>query len=206
MELKWYVVRAISGQEKKVKQYLESEIARLGLQDKIPNILIPTEKVFDIRNGKKIVRERTYLPGYIVIQAALEPELVQIIKDINGVVGFLNYKKEEVELVKDDTGKKKKSKDGLKKVKVIREVPIPLKPNEVEEILSKAEQLKNMEEVPEHPFVVGETIKVIEGQFIGFDGEIKEILEDKKKLIVLVKMFGRNTPLELGYSQVERQS
>lgn len=205
MELKWYVVRAISGQEKKVKQYLESEIVRLGLQDKITNILIPTEKVFDIKNGKKTVRERTYLPGYIVIQAALEPELIQIIKDINGVVGFLNYKKEEIELIKDDSGKKK-SKDGLKKVKVIREIPIPLKPNEVEEILSKAEELKNMEEVPENPFVVGETIKVIEGQFIGFDGEIKEILEDKKKLIVLVKMFGRNTPLELGYSQVERES
>ncbi len=205
MELKWYVVRAISGQEKKVKQYLESEIIRLGLQDKITNILIPTEKVFDIKNGKKTVRERTYLPGYIVIQAALEPELIQIIKDINGIVGFLNYKKEEIELIKDDSGKSK-SKDGLKKVKVIREVPIPLKPNEIEDILAKAEELKNMEEIPENPFVIGETIKVIEGQFIGFDGEIKEILEDKKKLIVLVKMFGRNTPLELGYSQVERQS
>ncbi len=205
MELKWYVVRAISGQEKKVKQYLESEIIRLGLQDKITNILIPTEKVFDIKNGKKTVRERTYLPGYIVIQAALEPELIQIIKDINGIVGFLNYKKEEIELIKDDSGKSK-SKDGLKKVKVIREVPIALKPNEIEEILAKAEELKNMEEIPENPFMVGETIKVIEGQFIGFDGEIKEILEDKKKLIVLVKMFGRNTPLELGYSQVERQS
>ncbi len=205
MELKWYVIRAVSGQEKKVKQYLESEITRLGLQDKITHILIPTEKVFEVRNGKKIIKERNYLPGYIVIQAALEPELVQIIKDINGVVGFLNYKKEEIELIKDDSGKKK-NKNGLKKVKVIREVPIPLKPNEVEEILAKAEELKNMEEVPENPFVVGETIKVIEGQFIGFDGEIKEILEDKKKLIVLVKMFGRNTPLELGYSQVERQS
>lgn len=205
MELKWYVVRAISGQEKKVKQYLESEIVRLGLQEKITNILIPTEKVFDVKNGKKIVRERSYLPGYIVIQAALEPELIQIIKDINGVVGFLNYKKEEIEFIKDDSGKSK-SKDGRKKIKVIREVPIPLKPNEVEEILAKAEELKNMEEIPENPFVVGETIKVIEGQFIGFDGEIKEILEDKKKLIVLVKMFGRNTPLELGYSQVERQS
>jgi transcriptional antiterminator NusG len=204
MELKWYVIRAVSGQEKKVKQYLETEISRQGLGDKITNILIPTEKVFDVKNGKKIIRERAYLPGYIVIQAALEPELIQMIKDINGVVGFLNYKKEEVELIKDDSGKK--SKDGLKKVKVIREVPIPLKPNEVEEILSKAEELKNMDEIPEHPFVVGETIKVIEGQFIGFDGEIKEILEDKKKLIVLVKMFGRNTPLELGYSQVERQS
>jgi transcriptional antiterminator NusG len=205
MELKWYVIRAISGQEKKVKQYLESEIARLNIGDKITNILIPTEKVYDIKNGKKTVRERAYLPGYIVIQAALEPELIQLIKDINGVVGFLNYKKEEIELIKDDSGKKK-SKDGLKKVKVIREVPIPLKPNEIEEILSKAEELKNMEEIPENPFVVGETIKVIEGQFIGFDGEIKEVLDDKKKLIVLVKMFGRNTPLELGYSQVERQS
>lgn len=204
MELKWYVIRAVSGQEKKVKQYLETEISRQGLGDKITNILIPTEKVFDVKNGKKIIRERAYLPGYIVIQAALEPELIQMIKDINGVVGFLNYKKEEVELIKDDSGKK--SKDGQKKVKVIREVPIPLKPKEVEEILSKAEELKNMDEIPEHPFVVGETIKVIEGQFIGFDGEIKEILEDKKKLIVLVKMFGRNTPLELGYSQVERQS
>jgi len=205
MELKWYVIRAISGQEKKVKQYLESEIARLNIGDKITNILIPTEKVYDIKNGKKTVRERAYLPGYIVIQAALEPELIQLIKDINGVVGFLNYKKEEIELIKDDSGKKK-SKDGLKKVKVTREVPIPLKPNEIEEILSKAEELKNMEEIPENPFVVGETIKVIEGQFIGFDGEIKEVLDDKKKLIVLVKMFGRNTPLELGYSQVERQS
>lgn len=202
MAHKWYVVRVISGQEKKIKEYLEVEIERLKLHEKILNILIPTEKVFDVKQGKKTVRERSYLPGYIVINAELGPELIQTIKDINGVVGFLSTKQEVIEEVIDD---KSRSKDGKKKIKVLREVPVALKPHEVDAILSKAEELKNMSEVPMVPFVVGERIKVIEGQFMGFEGEIEEVLEDKKKLIVLVKMFGRSTPLELGYTQVERE-
>lgn len=202
MAHKWYVVRVISGQEKKIKEYMEVEIERLNLHEKILNILIPTEKVFDVKQGKKSVRERSYLPGYIVIHADLGPELIQTIKDINGVVGFLSTKQEVIEEIIDD---KSRSKDGKKKIKVLREVPVALKPYEVDAILAKAEELKNMSEVPMVPFVVGEKIKVIEGQFMGFEGEIKEILEDKKKLIVLVKMFGRSTPLELGYTQVERE-
>ncbi|HLO91088.1 MAG TPA: transcription termination/antitermination protein NusG [Lentimicrobium sp.] len=173
---KWYVIRAISGNEKKVKQYLESEISRLGLQDSISQVLIPTEKVYQVHKGKKISKERNYLPGYILIEAILTGEIPHIIKNVPGVLGFLGSKGE----------------------------PVPLRPAEVNRILGKVDELTEQGEEVSVPFIVGETVTVIDGPFNSFTGVIEEINEEKKKLKVMVKIFGRKTPLELGFMQVEK--
>lgn len=174
---KWYVVRAVSGKEKKVKEYIDSEIVRNGIQDYIAQVLIPTEKVYQIRNGKKISKERNYFPGYIMIEALMVGEVPHILKNIPGVIGFLG-----------DKGQ-----------------PIPLRPSEVNRILGKVDELSESSAELNIPFVVGETVKVIDGPFNSFTGTIEEINEEKKKLIVMVKIFGRKTPLELNYMQVEKE-
>ncbi|MBK6966688.1 MAG: transcription termination/antitermination factor NusG [Bacteroidales bacterium] len=173
---KWYVIRAISGNEKKVKQYLESEINRLGLRDHISQVLIPTEKIYQVRKGKKISKERNYLPGYILIEAILVGEIPHIIKNVPGVLGFLGSKGE----------------------------PVPLRQAEVNRILGKVDELTEQGEEVSVPFIVGETVTVIDGPFNSFTGVIEEINEEKKKLKVMVKIFGRKTPLELGFMQVEK--
>lgn len=174
---KWYVIKAISGKEKKVKEYLESEIDRLKLNDYITQILIPTEKVFQVRKGKKISKERNYFPGYILIEVALVGEILHIIKNIPNVLGFLGTKGE----------------------------PDPIRPAEVNRILGKVDELSEQGEEVNIPFIVGESIKVTDGPFNSFTGIIEEINEDKKKLKVMVKIFGRKTPLELGFMQVEKE-
>jgi len=173
---KWYVIRAISGNEKKVKIYLESEISRLGISDYISQVLIPTEKVYQVRKGKKVSKERNYLPGYILIEATLVGEIPHIIKSVPGVIGFLGSKGE----------------------------PVPLRPAEVNRILGKVDELTEQGEEVSVPFIVGETVTVIDGPFNSFTGVIEEINEEKKKLKVMVKIFGRKTPLELGFMQVEK--
>lgn len=179
MSRQWYVLRAISGQEKKVKQYLEAEIQRLKLQDAVAEIFIPTEKVYEIRNGKKKTREKSFLPGYLLIEADLQGEVVQAIKDVPGVIGFLGSEKGQT--------------------------PVPLRKSEINKILGKAEELNEMGESLENPYHVGEMVKVMDGPFNGFSGVVEEVMEDKKKLKVMVKIFGRNTPLELNYLQVEKE-
>jgi len=192
----WFVIRTISGQEKKVKQYLESEIKRQNLDRFVEDILIPTEKVIEVRNGKKRARERSYIPGYIFLKATAEgcvkpegssddssaltlnPEAIQLIKDVPGVVGFLGSEK----------GK----------------VPNPLRDSEIAKILGKADELRDATETFDNPYVVGENIKVMDGPFNGFSGVVEEVHEEKKKLKITVKIFGRNTPIELDYLQVER--
>jgi len=175
---KWYVVRAISGNEKKVKIYLESEINRLNLQDYIAQVLIPTEKVYLVRNGKKISKERSYLPGYVLIEAVLTGEIPQIIRNIPGVLGFLGSKDE----------------------------PVPLRQAEVNRILGKVDELSEQGAEFSIPYIVGETVTVIDGPFNSFSGIIEEINEEKKKLKVMVKIFGRKTPLELSFTQVAKES
>ncbi len=172
------MLRAVTGQEKKVKVYLESEISRLHLDAYIQQILIPTEKVFEMRGGKKRTRERSYLPGYVIINAVLQPEVIQVIKDVPGVIGFLGSEKGQT--------------------------PVPMRDSEINKILGKAEELSEQGEFMENPFLVGESVKVMDGAFNGFTGVVEEVNEDKKKLKVMVKIFGRNTPLELNYLQVER--
>jgi transcriptional antiterminator NusG len=175
---KWYVVRSVSGQENKIKSYIESEIVRLNLEDYIEQILVPTEKVIQIRNGKKVNKERVYFPGYIMVQASLAGEVPHIIKSINGVIGFLG-----------------ETKGGD---------PVPLRQAEVNRMLGKVDELAVQDENVNIPFVIGETIKVIDGPFNGFNGVVEKINEEKRKLEVMVKIFGRKTPLELSYMQVEK--
>ncbi len=175
---KWYVVRAISGNEKKVKQYLESEISRLGLQDFIAQVLIPTEKVYQVRNGKKVSKERNYLPGYVLVEAALVGEIPHIIRNIPGVLGFLGSKDQ----------------------------PVPLRQAEVNRILGKVDELAEQGAELNVPFIIGETVTVTDGPFNSFSGVIEEINEEKKKLKVMVKIFGRKTPLELSFMQVVKES
>ena len=174
---KWYVVRAVSGKEKKVKEYLESEINRLGLQDFVSQVLIPTEKVYQVRKGKKISKERNYFPGYVLIEAALVGELTHIIRNIPNVLGFLGTANE----------------------------PSPMRASEVKRILGKVDELAEQGEGINVPFIVGETVKVVDGPFNSFSGMIEEINEEKKKLKVMVKIFGRKTPLELTFMQVEKE-
>ena len=178
-ELKWYVVRAISGKEKKVKQYLEAEINRLNASHLVTQVLIPTEKVFQIRDGKKVIKERSYFPGYVLIEAALVGEVSHVIKSIPNVIGFLGTEK---------GGE-----------------PVPMRMAEVNRILGKVDELSESEEELKIPFVVGESVKVIDGPFNNFSGVIDEINEEKKKLKVMVKIFGRKNLLELSYMQVEKE-
>lgn len=175
---KWYVVRSVSGQENKIKDYIEKEISYQGLEDHIAQILVPTEKVVQIRNGKKINKERVYFPGYIMIQANLMGEIPHIIKGINGVIGFLG-----------------ETKGGD---------PIPMRKSEVNRMLGKVDELSVKTDNVAIPFTLGETIKVIDGPFNGFNGTVEKINEEKRKLEVMVKIFGRKTPLELSYMQVEK--
>ena len=179
IQKRWYVLRTIGGKEKKVKEYIESEIANAGLQDYVSQVLIPTEKVYQIRNGKKISKERNFFPGYVLIEADLVGEIPHILKSITNVIGFLG-----------DT----KGGD-----------PVPMRQSEINRILGVVDELAESEEEMTIPYVVGETVKVIDGPFNGFNGIIEEVNEEKKKLKVMVKIFGRKTPLELGFMQVEKE-
>jgi len=176
---RWYVVRAISGKEKKVKEYLDLEISRLKLDEFIGQVLIPTEKVFQIRKGKKVSKEKAYLPGYVLVEAALVGEVPHVIRSIPNVIGFLGNEK---------------GGD-----------PSPMRLSEVNRILGKVDELSETEEEMKIPFVVGESVKVIDGPFNNFSGVIDEINEEKKKLKVMVKIFGRKNLLELSYMQVEKE-
>jgi len=176
---KWYVVRAVSGQENKIKTYIENEISRLGLTDFVDQVLVPTERVIQIRKGKKIHKEKVFFPGYIMIQANLSGEVPHIIKSITNVIGFLG-----------------ETKGGD---------PVPLRQSEVTRMLGKVDELAIEADANiAIPFTKGETVKVIDGPFNGFDGTIEKIYEEKRKLEVMVKIFGRKTPLELSYMQVEK--
>lgn len=176
---KWYVLRAIGGKEKKVKEYIDNEIAIGDLKGYVDQVLIPTEKVYQIRNGKKISKERNFFPGYVLIEAALVGEVAHTLRNFPNVIGFLG-----------DT----KGGD-----------PVPMRQSEVNRILGRVDELAETDEELNIPYVVGETVKVIDGPFNGFNGTIEDINEEKKKLQVMVKIFGRKTPLELSFMQVEKE-
>ncbi len=175
---KWYVVRAVSGQENKVKNYIETEINRLGMSDYVSQVLVPTEKVVQVRDGKKISKDRVYFPGYVMIEANLTGEIPHIIKSIAGVIGFLG-----------------ETKGGD---------AVPLRLSEVNRMLGKVDELSVKTDNVAIPYTVGETVKVIDGPFNGFNGTVEKVNEDKRKLEVMVKIFGRKTPLELSFMQVEK--
>ncbi|NND93397.1 MAG: transcription termination/antitermination factor NusG [Flavobacteriales bacterium] len=176
---KWYVIRAISGQETKVKDMIELEISRAGLTDYVGQVLIPKEKRIQIRNGKKVSKEVNHFPGYVLIEASLVGEVPHIIRGVTNVIGFLGAEK--------------------------RGEPLPMRQSEVNRILGRVDELAESDAEFNIPFYVGESVKVIDGPFNSFTGIIEEVNEEKKKLKVMVKIFGRKTPLELGYMQVEKE-
>ena len=175
---KWYVIRSVTGQEAKVKKYITTELARVGLDSQVEDILVPTEKVIQIRQGKKVQKEKTYFPGYIMIKADISGEILHIIRSITNVLGFLG-----------------ETKGGE---------PVPLRTSEVNRMLGKVDELAISGEQISIPFNIGESVKVIDGPFNGFTGSIDKVNEEKRKLEVMVKIFGRKTPLELSYMQVEK--
>lgn len=176
---KWYVVRAISGKEKKVKETIDSEVRRSNMGAYISQVLIPMEKFYQIRDGKKVSKERNLYPGYVLIEADLTGEIAHTLRQLPNVIGFLGAEK---------------GGD-----------PLPLRMAEVNRILGKIDELAESEEAIHNPYHVGEGVKVIDGPFNGFNGVIEEINEEKKKLKVMVKIFGRKTPLELSFMQVEKE-
>jgi len=177
-EKKWYVIRAIGGKERKVKEHIENEIVRLELSDYIFQVLIPTEKVYQIRNGKKISKERNFFPGYVLIEAILVGEVPHILKSIPNVIGFLGIEK---------------GGD-----------PAPIRQTEVNRILGKVDELAATDEQLNAPYFVGETVKVIDGPFKTFSGIIDEVNNEKRRLKVIIKIFGRKTSVELNFMQVDK--
>lgn len=174
----WYVLRTITGHEKKIKLHIESEVLSKGLEEFVSQILVPIEKVFQIRNGKKVSKEKNFYPGYVFVEADLsQGEVKHILRHTPSVLGFLG---------KDN--------------------PQPLRPSEVMRLLGKVDELSEMEEELMSSYIVGESITVIDGPFNSFSGIIEEINNEKKKLKVTVKIFGRKTPLELGFNQVTKES
>lgn len=176
---RWYVLRTIGGKENRVKEYIEKEIDALGLGDYVAQVLIPKEKVFQVRNGKKISVEKNFYPGYVLIEASLVGEIPHILRNITNVIGFLG----------DTRGG----------------APSPLRKTEVQRILGTVNKLAQQDVDYETHYVVGEMVKVTDGPFKGFSGEIKEVNNDSKKLKLMVKIFGRETPLELSFVQVEKE-
>jgi transcriptional antiterminator NusG len=182
-ETKWYVLRVVSGKERKVKEYLDKDIIRSGWQEIIKQIFLPMEKVYKVQNGKKVMREKNYFPGYVmmeVLDGRLTDDIVQHISNISNVMHFLT----------DGKG----SKGNI----------ISLRKSEVNKMLGKVDEMNDQGVTMSEPFIVGETIKIIEGPFNDFNGVIEDVNDEKKKLKVTVKIFGRSTPVELSYMQVEK--
>ena len=188
---KWYVLRAAGGKEKKAKEYLEKEIERCGLHDLVSQVLVPTEKVYRIRDGKRICTERLFYPGYVLIEAELTGELQYIIRnEVPHMSGFLTEKRD----VKRGDGKAQEEK-----------LPIPLRDDEVRRIIYQQDDEAVAEAETVIDYKVGESVKITDGPFSGFDGTIEEIVEDRSKLKVMVMIFGRKTLLELNFTQVTKE-
>lgn len=175
----WYVLRAISGKEAKVKEVLDAQIRNTDLGKYVFQVLIPTEKVLTVRGGKKVIKEKNLYSGYVFIEAILQGEIMHELRNTTNVIDFLR-------------GKGKDAK------------PEPLRQSEVQRMLGMADEMADMTVDSLNDYIVGESVKVIVGPFDGFTGEIEEVDREKKKLKVMVKIFGRKTPLELENSQVER--
>ena len=177
-DTKWYVLRVISGKEKKVKEYLDKEVKINGWSKAIFQVLCPVEKVFKVVGGKKVLREKILFPGYLMLEAAdgkLVDDMIQTIKNITGVIHFLG-----------------------------KDQPTALRKSEVNKMFGKMDEVSEQGISYAEPYIVGETVKIIDGPFNDFNGTVEEVNEEKKKLKVVVKIFGRATPVELNYMQVEK--
>ena len=170
-EKRWYSLRVISGKERKIKERLEKEVQLNNWEDFIFQILVPTEKVYKIRAGKKVISERNILPGYILVEALpskLSGEVIQEIVNVPNVIHFLG-----------------------------KNTPTPMKESDANRLLGKVDETLDAGESLIEPFIVGETVKIIDGPFTEFVGEIQEVNEEKKKLKVIVRIFGRGTEVEV---------
>ena len=175
---KWYVLRAVSGKEAKVKEYLEALMKHdKVLEANVGQILLPTEKYAQLRNGKRVVKEKLFLPGYVLVEAQLDGEIAHTLRYIPNVLGFLG---------------------GM-------DNPSPVRQEDINRILGTVEETAIRSEEVSVPFTVDESVKVTDGPFSGFSGVIEEVNAEKRKLKVMVKIFGRKTPLELGFNQVEKE-
>ena len=176
---KWYVLKAISGKENKVKEYIEGALVTSTLfKEYISQVLIPTEKVMVLRGNKRVVKERNMLPGYVLVECNLTDDCYPLLRNIPNVLGFVTDSKSSM-----------KAK--------------PVSQEEVNRLVGTLDEV-GMDAVMDEIFLVGEHVKVTDGPFSGFDAVIEEINNEKKKLKVMVKIFGRKTPLELGFMQVEK--
>jgi len=177
-DTKWYVLRVVSGKEKKIKEYLDKEIKLSGWGEAILQVLCPVEKVFKVQGGKKVLREKILFPGYLMLEAAdgkLTDDMIQTIKNVTSVIHFLG---------KDN--------------------PTALRKSEVNKMFGKMDEVTEQGIGYAEPYIIGETVKIIDGPFNDFNGTVEEVNEEKKKLKVVVKIFGRATPVELNYMQVEK--
>ncbi len=181
-EHQWYALKVVGGQEAKVKFYLESEVDKHDLGAFLREVLMPTEKVYEMRAGKKVLKERTFFPGYLLVSADLsDGRIGAIVRSIPGALGFLG-----------DAGWS------------LSKAPTPLRESEVDKLLGNHQSGGYDDMLPQHAFLVGEAVRVVDGPFNGFVGHIQEIFEERKKLNVAVRIFERETPVELGYVQVEK--
>lgn len=182
---KYYALRVVSGKERSIKEYLDKDISRNSWTHIVKQVFLPTEKIYKVQAGKKLMREKNLYPGYIfleVFNGKLTDDIVQHISNITNVMHFLT----------DGKG----SKGNI----------ISLRKSEVNKMLGKVDEMNDQGGSMSEPFIIGETIKIIEGPFNDFNGVIEEVNDDKKKLKVTVKIFGRSTPVELNYMQVEKIS
>jgi transcriptional antiterminator NusG len=177
-EKKWYVMRVISGQERKIREHLMLEISRSKMDDIISTVLVPTEKVYTIKNGKKTIKEKNLFPGYLYLEVdekRMSAEIVQQLRQVHGNLGFLGGKN-----------------------------PESLRLAEVKKLLGTVDEMLDSGETMAEPFIINEEVKIVDGPFNDFIGTIEEINSDKKKLKVTVKIFGRKTPVEVSFTQVEK--
>lgn len=177
---KWFVLKVISGQENKIKGYIDSEVIRSKWENAITTVLVPTEKVYKIKAGKKVIKDKTLYPGYLYIEVedkAVTPEMLATIRNISGVMNFLGGNQ-----------------------------PQALRPAEVQKLLGKLDEVLGAGESMMEPFIINESVKIIDGPFNDFIGSIEEINEEKKKLKVVVKIFGRKQPVEVSFGQVAKIS
>ena len=175
LETKWYAIHVLSGHENKVKAFIEKEAQDAGIEEKIEKILIPSEQITEMKNGKKRVRNKIMFPGYMLIRLYFDKQTRHLVLNTPGVTNFVGRKDE----------------------------PVPLKQEEAERIIGKTEGARDRANIP---FQIGDPIKVIDGPFTDFTGRVEEVNEEKSKVRVSVSIFGRSTPVELDFLQVELES
>ncbi|MBI1804890.1 MAG: transcription termination/antitermination factor NusG [Ignavibacteriae bacterium] len=171
---RWYAVRTYSGHENKVKAHLENEVKHSGMIDRISNVMVPADKIFEVKEGKKKSKTKNFFPGYILIEAILDKETKHLILNTPSVISFVGPRNE----------------------------PAPLQVDEVKRLIGRMEERKDVE-VLEVPFHTGDAVKVIDGPFNNFTGFVQDVNEEKMKVRVMVSIFGRKTPVELDFNQVE---